>query len=542
MSGVKLSPRQKMINMMYLVLTAILALNVSSEVLNAFKTVNDGISSSNHSLRDKNADTYSVLQKQYERDSLKAKDAFIKAQRAKVLSTQLYTLLEQYKGQMISQAGGIDAANGKIKRDDDIDIATRLFVENEGKTGKDLKHQIENTRVELLKLLSEADRAAEEKSLPLKTDDVGQGKTWEYAKFNQVPVVAAVTLLSKYQNDLLSAESHVIETLFGDIDRDKHKVDKMAAMVMSPSSFVLQGEPYRADVMVAAYSSTQHPEVFIGQFDRSIKKDELGNYAMINSASDALPLVNAQKVEVDGGSGKIVMPGNTIGNKKYSGVVRVKSPKEGYEFYPFEGEYQVAPKVAVVSPKMMNVMYVGLNNSIDVSVPGVASSDVSPILDAQGGTLIKNADGSYNAKVAIPGIAKVLVKAKVNGREVVMGEQQFRVKKVPSPVSTLDGVYEGGKISLAKMKSTRGVVPNVINFDYPVKFVIQSYLISYRSKKDDNISPPILVTGPAYTDKVRDIIDRKLQAGDDVFIDDVTVRGPAGDIRKINPMAFAVTK
>ena len=541
MSGVKLTPRQKMINMMYLVLTAILALNVSAEVLNAFKTVNDGIGASNSSLRDKNSDTYSVLRKQYERDSLKAKDAFVKAERAKELSSQLYALLAQYKGQMIAEAGGLDAVSGKIKRDDDIDIATRLFVENEGKNGKDLKQRIENTRAELLKLLNDADRAEGDKLLPLKTNDVDGGKAWEYAKFNQVPVVAAVTLLSKYQNDLLSAESHVIETLFSSIDRDKHKVDRMAAMVMSPSNFVLQGEPYKADVMVAAYSSTQHPEVFLGQFNQSVKKDEHGNYLMINSASDAIPLTNAEKVDVDGGDGKIVMAGNTIGSKKYTGVVRVKAPGEGYEFYPFEGEYQVAPKVAVVSPKMMNVMYIGLDNGIDVSVPGVASSDVTPVLEAHG-TLEKNADGSYNARLTAPGPAKVIVKAKINGREVVMGEQQFRVKPVPSPVSTLDGIYEGGKISLGKIKSTRGVVPWVKYFEYPAKFVVESYQVSIRSKKEGDISTPVLIKGPLYDEKTKDIIQHRLQAGDDVFFDEIIVRGPAGDRRKINDIAFAITK
>jgi len=543
MSGIKLTPRQKMINMMYLVLTAILALNVSAEVLNAFKTVNDGISNSNLSLQSKNADTYAILSKQYERDSVKAKEAFTKAQKAKELSARLYVLLDQYKGQIIKEAGGIDTSNGKMKRDDDIDVATRMFVENNGKTGKDLKIQIDSTRLELLNLLSAGDRAEVEKSMPLKTDGGGEGKTWEYAKFNQVPAVAAVTLLSKYQNDLLSAESHVIETLFGDIDRDKHKVDKMAAMVMSPSSFVLQGEPYKADVMVAAYSSTQHPEIFIGQLNPSIKKDEHGAYAMITSPNETPPLSNPQKIEVEGGTGKILMPGNVIGNKKYTGIVRVKSPGEGYEFYPFEGEYQVAPKVAVVSPKMMNVMYLGLENDIDVSVPGVAASDITASIDGQG-SLTKNTDGSYNAKPVSTGTTKVLVKAKVNGREIVMGEQQFRVKRVPDPISTVDGdvKIQGGRVTLARMKSTRALIPLMQGFDYPAHFVIVSYKMSYKSHREDNISRPIDVAGPVYNAEVRDIIDHRIQPGDDVLFDDITVRGPAGDKRKISSLVFVVTR
>jgi hypothetical protein len=186
-------------------------------------------------------------------------------------------------------------------------------------------------------------------------------------------------------------------------------------------------------------------------------------------------------------------------------------------------------------------MYIGLDNTIDVSVPGVASSDVSPVLDAHG-TLVRNADGRYTAKLTGAGPARVIVKAKVNGREMVMGEQQFRVRPVPNPVSTLDGVYEGGKISLAKIRTTRGIVPLLKNFDFGARFQILSYTVSYRSHKEDNVSPPMPVTGPVYDPKIKDIIDSRLQAGDDLFFDNIIVRGPAGDKRKINDMAFAVTK
>jgi gliding motility-associated protein GldM len=262
---------------------------------------------------------------------------------------------------------------------------------------------------------------------------------------------------------------------------------------------------------------------------------------MISSTNDVLPLINAQKVDVDGGTGKILMPGNAIGNRKYTGVVRVKAPGEGYEFYPFEGEYQVAPKVAVVSPKMMNVMYIGLDNSIDVSVPGVAASDVTASFDGPG-KLVKNTDGSYTALPDRQGQVKIIVKAKVNGRDMVMGTQEFRAKIVPSPISTVDFDYEGGKISLAKMKVTRALIPKVVNFDFKAKFTVESYKMSYRSHKDNNVSLPITVTGPLFDDKVKDIMQHRLQAGDDVFFDDIMVRGPAGDRRKINPLAFAVVQ
>ncbi len=538
MNNAKMTPRQKMINMLYLVLTAILALNVSSEVLDAFKNVNDGISVSNSSLQTKTAGLYSQMDFQYQNDPVKAKYAYENAKRAHEVSAKLYNLLEQYKKEIIAEAGGIDAETGKIKRDDDVNVATLMFVEDGGKKGKELKAQIEATRAQLLTLVPGQARAGVEKSLSLKVDDPGDGNTWEYAKFNHVPVVAAVTLLNKYQNDLLGAENHVVETLYKSINDGLATVDKMEAKVISPSNLIMQGEAYKADVMVAAYSSTQHPDVFLGSFNSQVKKGENGTYQMIESASDIPPLANARQVDVDGGFGKLTMDGSSTGVKKYTGVVRVKNNNK-YQFYPFEGEYQVAPKLAVVSPKMMNVLYIGLENAIDVSVPGVAQSDVTAALTANG-LLQRNADGSYVAKVTTPGETRVQVKAKVNGKEMIMGEQKFRVKSVPSPVTTLDGVLEGGRISKAKIKSTRGVVPLLKNFDFNARFTVESYQVRYKSKKDDNIIV-VDVNGPMYDARVKEIIEKRMVAGDNFFIDEVYVRGPAGDKRKLNPIAFEIT-
>src|ERR1019366_7470424 len=179
-----IKPRQKMINLLYLVLVAILALNVSGEVLDAFKTVNDGIGNSNTSLKTKNSDIYSEFTSQFANDSARADKAYKKALQARQLSDKLFGLLEQYKKQMIAEAGGIDPATGKIKKDDDLNVSTGLFVENGGKKGKELKQDIETTRKELLDLLDGADRKDAEQSFALKMDSVEPGKTWEYAKFN----------------------------------------------------------------------------------------------------------------------------------------------------------------------------------------------------------------------------------------------------------------------------------------------------------------------------------------------------------------------
>lgn len=535
----KLTPRQKMINMLYLVLTAILALNVSSEVLDAFKTVNDGIDLSNNSQKQSNEALYAKLNKQYNIDPKRAQEAYEKSQQVRVLSKQLNDLIEKYKQQMIAESGGIDAETGKIKRDDDVNVPTHIMVENNAANGRQLKQQILNTRNKMLALLNDKDRKAIEPTLALKIEEPKQeGVTWEHAKFNSVPTVAAVTLLSKYQSDVLAAEGHIVERLYGSINGENVEVvDVMEAKVISPSSYILQGEQYNADVMVAASSSTLIPEVFVGSFTSAVKRNGK-SFEVIESSSDAVPLTNAVKVTTEGQMGKLALSGSATGNKKYTGVVRVKSGSGSYKFYPFEGEYQVAQKSAVVSPVMMNVLYIGLDNPLNISVPGVAQSDVSASI-AGAGSLSRKADGSYTADVKTPGPLRVVVKAKVNGKEMVMGEQQFRVKRVPDPISTVDGVYETGKVNVSRLKAMKGVVPLLKGFEYETKFTVVGFDLSYNSKKDATITPPQAVQGPLFDAKCKALLNRAV-AGDAIFIDNIIVRGPDGTNRKINSIAFNV--
>ena len=530
-----MTPRQKMINMLYLVLTAILALNVSSEVLDAFKTVNDGISTSNGSLKSKNQNIYTELGQQYKNDSIRAKMAYEKSLQVKAVSAKLYTLLEQYKSEMITEAGGIDAETGKIKRDDDINVPTRMFVEDGGKKGKELKKQIEAARAELLQLVPETDRAEVDKSLSLKTDMPAGANSWEFAKFNHVPVVAAVTLLSKYQNDLLGAESYVIERLYKSIRGNIIITDKMEAKILSPSNYILQGEAYKADVMVAAYNSTQQPDVFLGAFTSSIKKNGDGTYEMIESASDVPPLSNAQRIDADGGFGRLSMSGSSTGVKKYTGVVRVKKDDK-FQFYPFDGEYQVAPKVAVVSPKMMNVLYIGLDNPVDISVPGIAQSDVSAAFEGNG-TLVKDGEG-FKALVTTPGVTKVKVNARINGRLMPMGEQQFRIKTIPNPEATVDGLPQKINATGTFVDQRVGIVPKQDDFIYgKVPWKVLSYTVTVQRGgqifKEDN-------KGPVFNEKSK-ALKKGLKKGDGFFVDDIMVEGPDKKVRKISPLAFNIT-
>lgn len=538
MAHSQLPPRQKMINMMYLVLTAILALTVSTEVLDAFKGVNDSISNSNTSLQSKNNNLFADFQRQNTNDSLRAKEAFAKAQKAHELSQKLYGLLEQYKQQLINGAGGLDPETGKIVRDDDIDVATRLFVENEGATGKNLKQQIATTRKALLDLLTPEERPEFDKTLSLKVAEPGDGKTWEYASFNHVPAIAAVTNLTKYQNDVLTAEQHIVEALYASIYARTMKVDKMEAKVISPSSYIMQGEMYQADVLVAASNSTLVPEVFIGSFTPEVKKTADGGYEPLKSTSNALPLLNPVKVETESNTGRLKLPATAVGNKKYTGVVRIQGTDGSFSFYPFDGEYQVAPKTAVVSATKMNVVYVGLDNPIDLSVPGVSQADIVATVEGEA-QLVSAGDGAFTLKVNSTNrkTVKVKVGAKVNGKVLPMGEKEFRVKRVPNPELKLDGITAAGSASATLLKQRNGLVADMGDFIYDgVRWNIVSFTVSVR--KGSDIVPAENV-GPLFGEKAKGLL-KTLKKGDAVFIDNVVARGPGGQ-RTLPSIAFNIT-
>ena len=537
MASTKLPPRQRMINMMYLVLTAMLALNVTAEVLNAFKTVDDGIGRSNTSLETKNASLFSDFQVQMNMDAKKTEPFKQKAEESQRICKTLYDQLEQYKQQVVKEAGDYDPKSGQLISNDNIDIATRKFVEEDN--GKKIKEAIKKSREQLLALPSDEDKAQFTNSLPLLIDEPKDGLSWEFHKFNHVPTVAAVTLLSKYQNDALAAENQLVEYFYKKIDYGQHKVDRLTALVNSPSNYIMQGLSYKANVMLTTYSSTQNPDVFIGSFTSQVKKNVAGNYDEISSATDAPPLNNPVKVDVLNGLGKIQMQGSNVGESKYTGVIRVKDPSgSGYKFYPFEGEYQVAAKSAVVSPTNMNVLYAGLENPISVSVPGVAQKDVTASFDGPG-ILEKKPDGSYMVKPSGKGKYKVKVSAKVDGTTMAMGDMEFRVKRVPDPISTLDGSYGSGNMAAPRFKSTTGIVPKLENFEFPARFDIISYTI-VAILPDGIIKYPCI--GPRYDSKFKDMLDKgKFKKGCTVVFEDIVAKGPEGDRRQLSPIAVAIT-
>ena len=282
-------PRQKMINMMYLVLTALLALNVSSEILNAFKVVNNSIATSNAAISDKNKLTYESFDAKL-KDGQTAARAAVWAPRAKEaqkLSSDLFTYLEGVKTKLKQESGlKKDSKTGEeVFNEDNLDAPTRL-MDKQGE-GKKMYEALKNYRAQMLAILDPAQFANDpllqadvkkhrddfERSLPvdlsIPPSKAGNKRTgnvatdWVNNYFHMTPTIAGLTILSKFQNDVKNSESQIIDYCHTKIGEVIVVYNKFQAIAQANTTYAMPGDPIEITAGVGAFSEAAKPEITI---------------------------------------------------------------------------------------------------------------------------------------------------------------------------------------------------------------------------------------------------------------------------------------
>jgi gliding motility-associated protein GldM len=277
MAGGNLSPRQKMIGMMYLVLTALLALNVQKEVLDAFVIVNDGIETTTVNFAKKNNFTYDAFKFQLSQDQVKVKPYYDKALEVKKLSSDLVGFIQGLKSELYVEADKIKRETADtfhlkyLESKDNQEIPSHYMVgDGQGDKGKaqELRVKIEEYKTKvtnLLKGMKDADKIALGMSTADPKGSIENGKlSWGTDNFEHRPLAAVITILSKYQSDVRNAESNVLDYLYSQIDAGSFKVDNFNAMAVASSEVVMQGMDYKADIFLGASSKTQDPQILVG--------------------------------------------------------------------------------------------------------------------------------------------------------------------------------------------------------------------------------------------------------------------------------------
>jgi gliding motility-associated protein GldM len=375
---------------------------------------------------------------------------------------------------------------------------------------KDLKEKIEEYKKQMTALVPKPEQAG--LKLGLSTEEmysIGDEKMvpWEANLFEHQPVAAVLSVLAKIKNDIKNAESDVVATLLKSVDANDFKFDAIEAKVVAPTSYVMSGEEYTADIFVSAHSSTQNPEVIIG-----------GN----------------QKIEVTDGVGKYVVHTGAEGVQEYSGVINVKAPDGSIKPYPFKGEYTVARPAMAVSPTKMNVFYIGVENPVDISVAGGAPSEVIATLGGAG-SIVNKGQGHYIVNVKSGNECSVNVALKTKTGSKSMGSMKFRVKRVPSPQASFAGVVGDGKVSKGELQNAGGVIPKLEDFVFDLKFPVVSWNMSVFINGG---YADYTAQGPGSTAQMKEILN-KVKPGQKVLIEEVRVQCPDG-VRKITGCVLKV--
>lgn len=406
------TPRQKMIGMMYLVLTAMLALNVSNEVLNGFDMVNLGLGESITSAEIRNKGLYDNFQVEAEKNPAKVKEWLDQAKLVKIKSDALVKYIQDVKFQIVKIADGdkADPNAVKIESREDIDAAGQFAL---GNGDEKLKAEINKFR-DFIVQLTKGDPAKQ--AMYLKMFDTGnkKGKQWSDAMFESMPVAAVVTILSKYQSDIRTAESETVQYLRQKADLQDFDLNTLEVIINSESSYVLKGGSYNAEIFLAAYDKNK-----VSSYQYSVNNTSLGNNNMLKLGA------------------------TSVGPHTFKASVRVPKNDGTWETYtsnPYQ--YIVGEPSATISNEDLNVVYRGIDNRFSISVPGVAADNVS--VKVNGGTATKTGLGKYIIRPTQDGEISISVYGKISGKELLMGKNDYRVKYLPDPKSYLQYTDAGG--------------------------------------------------------------------------------------------------
>lgn len=526
----KLSPRQQMIGMMYLVLTAMLALNVSKEAVEAFKNVDNGLTLTISNYAAKNDLIYKEFDRAAAENPQKAGKYKTAAFEVKERADEAFNIIQSLKIEIIVEAEGeeTEAVVGNevfidhVEKIDENNIPSQILIgANEDGKAYMLKSLINDYREFLIATLDGTSVSVEEslrKSLNTddKKDESGETVRWENATFQALPLVAVITILSKLQVDIRNAETEVINQLYTQIDASSFKFNKLTSIVIPNSNYVTLGSTYEAQVFISATDTTQQPVITVG--------------------NQVLPLDEA-------GKGIYTVKPNSLGTKTWGGIISLKAPDGTTREYPFQSEYVVGEASVICSPTAMNVMYYGISNPIDVSVPGVSPDKIK--ISVVNGTYstekVKNSKGenfpgAYSVKPSQAGKdVEIIVTANINGVNQTFQAYKFRVKSIPDPVARFGGL-SSGKIAKNTAAAQQGVFAVLPDFDFDLNYTVTGFSILYSDRMGDVIETS---NSSSLTAKQKDLINR-LTRGKDLIIKDIKALGPDGKPRDLSAIILTI--
>ncbi len=503
------TPRQKMIGMMYLVLTAMLALNVSADILNGFILVNNSLKNTLSTASVRNNALYSEFEYLNNQNPDKVGEWLSKAKAVKAESDSIYNFIEEVKMKIAKVADGADADPDSLKNTSNLDAAGQIgLVQGQGKV---LQKRL-TAYSETLQGMVLSQALKDQFASVFSTKSTKPGMPWDVQVFESMPAVATITILSKFQNDIRNSEAEVVQYLKAQTDAGDYRVNSINAIVIPNSKYVIRGGKYSAQIALAATDSTKKPIVKI---NGNLVKDGLYEFNV-----------------------------GSTGAFTYKGTIELPS-SDGSEsrFYNFTSDYIVGEPSVTISADMMNVFYAGIDNIVSISVPGVPSSSINATM--AGGTLQRTATGWVAKPAKVGQECLISVSASIDGKNQPVGAKSFRVKALPPPVAFIDykdasgnpAKYKGGvKFPKARLLAASGVKAELDDADLDVKYRVLGFDINFF----DTMGNTLLETSNSsdFTDRQWAQI-KKLSKGKTFYIK-ARAQGPDGIQRVLPPVEVIV--
>jgi len=545
MGGGKETPRQKMIGMMYLVLTALLAMNVSKQILHGYVAVNESIEKAKENMHENNERVFKAFEEMAQ-NTAAAKPYLEKAIMAQKEIMETYKYIGEVRVKVIAHTEKKDEKTAdtmrldhmeKTGQIDNYDAPSGFLIGSEAaspKTGPYTASELKGKLKGLYdKLIGIVDGMQKDPKIKLPADDYDALKKklkaiepdetpfmegnvkfgWEAKNFYHLPEAAVVTTLNKMQSDLKNVEADILQVFSGASGKLAIKFDAIKARVVAPSSYIAAGQPYEADIFLAASSSK------LGAGDMEIMVG-------VDSAAAAGGAKGTQ-VPLSGGEGKYSVGTGGEGDQEYKGVIKYKNPDGTFKYYPFTGAYKVAKSAATVSADQMNVFYAGVVNPVSAAAAGISPADIS-VSATGGGVKIKPiGGGKYEFTFTTPGDCMVSVSAKTKDGVKSQGPPiKFRVKALPAPVASVGG--KSGFVDMPKsgLAAIGGMGANAPGFDFKANYVVLSFDVTGSVKGQTKFTS---CQGNNLSAEARAIL-AGAGTGSKIFFDNIRVKKPDGTV------------
>ena len=506
-----------MINLMYVVLMAMLALNVSTEVLNGFSIVEESLNRTTANSTKQNLAIYSDFDQQMEANPQKVKEWYDKAQQVKQMSDSLYNLATELKMAIAREADGKDGDPANLQSKEDLEAANQVMLAPGRGRGGELKKAIDTYRENILKMVADSvQQKIIASNLTTQVPPTGLGKNWQEYMFEAMPAAAAVTLLSKLQSDVRYAEGEVLHTLVQNIDVKDIRVNALEAFVIPNSQTIVRGDKFSAHIVMAAVDTTQIPDIYIG--------------------GQKMNLVNNLYETICGRTGDFSLKG-------YIETVNGNGDRIKRDF---EQKYTVVDPSATVSADLMNMLYAGYNNPISVSVPGVPLNKIQATMT--GGTLTSTGPGKYIAKPTAVGKDAVITVTSTNtGKPQQMGQFTFRVRKLPDPSPYIPfkdaqgngDRFKGGNMTKQQLMTADGIGAAIDDGILDIGFKVLSFETVFYDSRGNAV--PLAGEGSQFSSRQKETF-RKLTRGRRFYISRVVAIGPDGIQRQLNTTLEVIVK